>query len=375
MTKEKAKYIIIAFLMILCFCLNSCNTISSNNEKEYQKVEHVGEIPRVIRKAVKDNLFNEVTVSSDRILKAEICNKNESEHSVIHKVSMMNIYGNCLAEYTISSDDAYHTTTLTATEDGGFLFVLGFEDYAYGQEKWASDNGIASRIIKCDKDGTVQFDTALEGIEGKALRFCFEKSKKYYFFGTIETPETKKQGIHSPTDIYMCVLNENGEVFESKCIGGSDYDDLNNTERTNDIFLLSIDTQSSDGDFAHNNSDGYPADWVITVNDDLKIIEKKKDSGRDYFDTVIGEKNKKPVFQSDKLFKDFDVGTPSAFIDYGDFYLIVSENIIGEYENTPAYISSIWYYTETVYSGYDKSGKLIFRTAVDSSPDYDAMNT
>jgi hypothetical protein len=38
-------------------------------------------------------------------------------------------------------------------------------------------------------------------------------------------------------------------------------------------------------------------------------------------------------------------------------------------------ISSIWYYRETVYSAYDADGKIIFRAAVDSSPDYDAWQS
>ena len=52
---------------------------------------------------------------------------------------------------------------------------------------------------------------------------------------------------------------------------------------------------------------------------------------------------------------------------YGDKYLIVSENRTGIYENTPQYISSIWYNTETVYGMYDKSGKLLWKDAVKSS--------
>ena len=79
------------------------------------------------------------------------------------------------------------------------------------------------------------------------------------------------------------------------------------------------------------------------------------------------------MYKSDALLHDFDAGTANAFIDYGDFYLIVSENITGEYEHTPPMISSIWYYTESVYSAYDYSGNLIFRASVDSSPDYDAL--
>ncbi|MBR6410040.1 MAG: hypothetical protein IKS35_01475, partial [Clostridia bacterium] len=69
---------------------------------------------------------------------------------------------------------------------------------------------------------------------------------------------------------------------------------------------------------------------------------------------------------------EFDAGSPEAYIDYGDFYLIISDHATGVYEHTPKTISSIWYYRETVYSVYDQDGKLIFRSSVDSSPDYDS---
>ena len=109
------------------------------------------------------------------------------------------------------------------------------------------------------------------------------------------------------------------------------------------------------------------------MNDNFEIIEKKKESGRDYFDDKIGEKDGLPVYKSSVYLKNFDAGTPHAFIDYGDYYLIISENVTSEYENTPPMVSSIWYYTETVYSAYDYNGDLLFRTAVDSSPDFDVL--
>ena len=75
----------------------------------------------------------------------------------------------------------------------------------------------------------------------------------------------------------------------------------------------------------------------------------------------------------DKMFDGFDAGGVMSYIDYGDKYLLVSYHPTGEYEKQPAYISSIWQYSETVYSMYDRSGKLLFRASVDSSPDYDAI--
>ena len=142
------------------------------------------------------------------------------------------------------------------------------------------------------------------------------------------------------------------------------------------IFLksgISRSSQSDDGNFEGSRSKGYPKDWIFTVDDNLEIVRQKKKSGRDFDDGRIGEKDGAPIYKSNALLKNFDAGTPMAFIDYGDFYLIVSDNMTGIYENTPITISSIWYYTETVYSAYDNNGELIFRATVDSTPRYDSL--
>ena len=159
--------------------------------------------------------------------------------------------------------------------------------------------------------------------------------------------------------------------MKKQCIAGSDYDYLDAAEISGNDFVLSISSQSDDGAFAGSNSNGYRKDWLIKLNSSLEIIEKKKETGRDYFDYRIGEKDGIPIYQSDVLIDGFSAGTPNVYINYGDFYLIVSENNTGVYENTPPEVSAIWYHTETVYSAYDQRGTLIFRASVDSTPDYD----
>lgn len=348
--------LIITTLAVLCAC---------KNEKTYN-FDTFNDI-------IKNNTFKDIKAFDDRLLKSAALFSNKEERTVDYCVMMMDEYGESLATYNVRTDDAYRVTTLTATKDGGFLFVLGFEDYAYSQDVWASDKGVASRVIKCDKDGILEFDTAFEDISGNGLRFCFEKDEKYYLFGDIETPSTKQRGTYSPTDIYITILNSDGEVLKTEIIAGSDFDSLNSAEITEEGFLLSISAQSDDGDFEGSNSKGYPVDWIITINDNLEIVEKKLESGRDFFDKKLGEKDGLPVYSSDSMFNSFDAGTPTAFIDYDNYYLIISENITGEYENTPGLINARWHYTETVYSAYDNDGNLLDRDSVDSSPDYDAL--
>lgn len=362
--------VILMCLVILSGCANTKQTATPDAPKS---VAQVGQIPDDFRHIVENNLFDGVIAFENRLLNAEIVETNEEHRTATHRIQMMDLYGNNLATYICNSDDAYHVSTLTATQDEGFLFVLGFSDYAYDQDTWASDNGFASRIIKCNKNGILQFETLLDGVKDWALQYCFEVNECFYFFGTIETPETKIRGVSSPSDIYMVVLDSTGTVVNTQMIAGSDFDSLEVAEITENGFALSIITQSDDGDFAGSQSNGYPEDWIFTVNYDLEITGKEIKTGRDFFDSRLGEKNGKTIYKSDSLLTGFDAGTPDVFIDYGDFYLIVSSNNTGVYENTPPTISSIWYYTESVYSAYDYSSKLIFRASVDSSPDYDAL--
>lgn len=361
-------------VLVCVLVLSGCtNDGPAMHWDEPECVEQIGQIPDEYKSIIANNIFSDAIAFDGRLLRTEICSNDKENRTVVQQVRMMDIYGKELAAYTCSSDDAYHISTLTATDDGGFIFVLGFSDYAYDQDTWASENGFASRVIKIDKYGNLMFDTPFAQVEGSALRFCFEKDGLFYFFGTIQTPETKMQGTYSSTDIYMAILGESGAILKVKCIAGTDFDSLNAAEITNNGFLLSMDSQSDDGDFTGSDSMGYPVDWVMTVNYNLEITEKKKVSGRDYFDSRVGEKDGFPIYTSDTLLNGYNVGTVTAFIDYGDSYLVVSENNTGVYENTPPMISAIWYNTETVYSLYDYGGKIIFRASVDSSPDYDAM--
>ena len=378
--QRKRYWIVLGLLMAVCLHLLAGCADPEPLQDGYgiKPVQQVGDVPEVFEAMIKTNAFHDAIAFEDRLLKGEsiLPAKNSVPINCTpseHRIRMMDLYGNDLCEYTCSSDRPYHISTLTATSDGGFLFVLGFQDYFLGQDSWASDYGFASRVLKIDKNGKLQFDTPFDQVEGHALDFCFERGGRFFFFGTIQTPETKVQGVGSPSDVYMAVLDEHGSIIKTASIAGSDFDDLYAAEMTDDGFLLSISAQSDDGDFAGSDSGGYSVDWVFTVNEDLEITEKEKRSGRSISDYRIGEKEGSPVYSSDPLLEGFDAGHITAFIDYGDAYLIVSENKTGIYGDQPTFISSIWYYTETVYSLYESDGKLIFRAAVDSSPDYDSF--
>ena len=123
--KEKlvGKYL---FTVLLCvFVLAGCADKKTETAvepppryNEFQKVEHVGQIPDEIKKVVENNAFKDISVFGRKLLKTEICATDRKNKTVTQKVEMMDIYGNELASYAVISDDAYHVTTLTATDDG-----------------------------------------------------------------------------------------------------------------------------------------------------------------------------------------------------------------------------------------------------------------
>ena len=357
-------------LSLLCICSEKYALAAQN---ELKAVEHIGQVPDAFKTIVEKNAFHDAVAFDGRILKTEILSFDDDGDVIELCIHMMDQFGDDIAVRQLTTSRAYPVKTLTATDDGGFLFVLGFQDHAIDQNAWASDAGFASRVIKCDHNGEIQFETFFESIEGSALEYCFERDGVFYMFGDIETPETKRRGVYSRTDVYAVIIDQAGRIIKTRCIAGQDYDDLLSAEPIEDGFSLSVRSQSDDGDFAGSESKGYGVNWVFTLNDDLAIVKKEIGSGRSFFDDRLGMLNGITVYRSDPMFIAFDAGYPTAVIDYGGFYLIVSENNTGEYEKTPVLVSRSWYYTETVYSAYDKEDGLLFRTSVDTSPDYDAI--
>ncbi|MBQ8753140.1 MAG: hypothetical protein IJZ13_08570 [Clostridia bacterium] len=358
--------LIVCVIVLLCVLSGCVRNPSVHSPGEYTPVEPVGEVPAAFADIVKDNLFQSVTAFEDRLLCVEEAPTDTfTVRMYDYQGAQLAIYS-CEAEHTSFMDNG-----LIATSDGGFLFVLGFYDEYDGGLRggtdglWASENGVSSRIVKCTTDGRLEWACVAENYDGSMLQYAFEGEDAYYFFGAQETPETDTVGVYSPTDIHLMKMSKSGTILKTATVGGGDYDSVNAVQEEGGAFDLYCRVQSDDGDFSSSG------EWRLRVDAELQVLSKTKVDKTP--SEAIGLIDGKPVTAEHALFKNFEDGRPSAVLDYDDFYLVVSENITGIYEDTPLAISSIWYYTETVYGAYDESGKLLWKATVDSSPDYDAM--
>ena len=363
--------LLMAALISLSFVLSACGKKTEKTTEDTRHTEsiaQVGEVPEEFREIIAEDRFRNVSVSSDRLVKVgSVWSKDgDSKKSA---VIIMDLYGEVLASHMVEYNAAYDMSAVTLTKDGGFIFAFGYNDhYIPGRDQL--ETGYHSRIIKCDAEGQVLFDKKLESVKIGALGKCIEKDGVYYFFGENESKEILAN--YTGEDIYILAIDEQGNEVNQRYIGGSSFDQIENVCKTENGFILEVTSQSTDGDFAESNEKYKRVYWRVVINDDLEILEKEiVPDGFDHdFRRYVGVKNGEPLYDDDEMFSDFDGGWVREYIDYGDTYLIVSERITGQVEHQPAYVSSIWYYYETVYSMYDKSGTLLFRASVDSSPEY-----
>ncbi len=378
-TKEKrrnfperaARILLVCTVLISSFSLPSCKpkdssekTVSSTEDtRQTESVPQVGNVPGEYQKIIEEDRFRQVEAYSDKLFSFEASESDEGQRN--HTITMMDLYGEPVVSYSIELDNAYGISGFAPTSDGGFIFAAGYSpNYIPGRDQ--AEKGFHTRVIRCDEKGQVVFEIVLDQESIRSFEHCIEKDGKFYFFGEYQNEEYP--------DVSVRVIDGKGNPVSIKIIGGSSHDKLRHVEETEDGFVLWVDSMSEDGDFSGSGANYHELYWEITLDAELNITGKEQLSERPPLLVRVGEKDGKPIYSNDPMFEGFDAGWINCYIDYGDTYLLVSNHNTGEYPYTPPLISSIWYYTETVYSMYDdKSGTLLFRASVDSSPDYDAM--
>lgn len=363
-----------ALMIVALLCSCGSNTGQNIVNNEFHTTVPFGAVPDDFKDIVERNLFYEAEAFEDKLLKCNTADSDEKGSPTSYKISSIGFDGRTLSEATVETGRRNSVYGLTATSDGGFIFTVAFYDY-FEDGKWLSEDGFSSYIVKYDKNANPEWKTEFESVEGRALREIREVGDHYYVFGDFQTPETKTVGVGSPTDIMLVKLDKSGNTVNKRLIGGSSFDWIDDDtiayekgSSSGGYFTFSAYVQSKDGDFKENGSkDGYPVKLKIKIDTEFNILSMSKDSSKNSVHERVGFLDGKEIFRNDIMFNNFADGYVTAIVDYGDKYLIVSEKRTGIYENTPLYISSIWYNTETVYGMYDKSGKLLWKDAVKSS--------
>ncbi|MBQ9778886.1 MAG: hypothetical protein IJW22_08190 [Clostridia bacterium] len=332
------------------------NTNPNYSGLKYQKLDEVGTPPPEFEAVVAENLFYRAKGFENAVITYE-----EAESENTYTVRLFDLYGNL--RFSVLFESEFQPKNVLATSDGGMLLCDGFrERYLYGEEIWASELGVVSYLYKYDASGMLEWKKTLEGYHDRDFVQSIEGEDAYYFFGERETPETKKLGVSSPCDVCVTKIGKDGSVLKTDVYGGSGYDEMWCAEKIKNGFAIYCESESDDF------GKGELLELRISTELELKRVKRPLL----FKDEPVGVLDGEPANGAHKRLENFDGGYITTILDYDQFYLVISENATGRYEDQPGWISHVWEYTETVYSAYDKKDNLLWRATVDSSPDFDA---
>ena len=404
---------VLLFLSVLCTLFASCKDKPEKNGASSDLVKDV---------ATAQNSFKGNVLTKQLLLQAvEVSDGYLMANNAIEKYDKS---GNPVWNKTypfFSNSDAYAAIVIQPLLDGAFAFSYDVATYQNPDGSWTITDTV---LAKCDADGNLLWHHAFEGFTDTVVERIFELTS-----GNIATVgnayEQDNPEEREADDIYLSLFSPKGKLIKTQKYGGSDFDFLWGADYISDVGLIAhFNTQSKDGTFS-SSTDGYGVDVLALIDDELNIKWHKAlkqwislDSllatdraiylldtqnkyckidfyGNILFDQSIAEKSisthfvgntsrgqvvqvdDQLVFYDDLTAKQtihFAGGEAAKIIESDDGFVIVSTKVTGQLPSPPV-LSSLWYSSEIVYSGYDRSGKLLWRDAHDITPqawyDYD----
>lgn len=362
------KKVLIPILISLLLLTGCAKREVYYGDTELSKAEECGTVPEEYKAIIENDLLNGLRIGGCAAFGDRFLTEKRSEEG--REITLYDSCGALLASRFISKDEIgdRFVDLLLATSDGGFI-------YAVEADMVSDSHGGAmispACIVKCGADGEVEWTAEPEDIYVSELCCAFEREGAYYVFG-----EYGELPVGGYRHILMLKLGPDGSELSRNTVAGSDFDSFCWAEETETGFRLHVDSQSRNGDFfpAKGEKPPYYGRYFI-VETDMELEKKNVTLGKtEYCDrwhyfagTLKGES-----IEQNRGMKGVP-GYVKLVLDRGDTYLIVSENNTGIFEHTPPTVSAIWYYTETVYSVFDKDGQLIARRAFDSSREWELI--
>ena len=361
---KKIALLLLVLAFIICGCRKSEEPPAvvdtpGNTDSPFHKTVPVGEVPEEFEIIVAHNLFCGVTAYGDRLLQV-------GNPYIQNVIKVYDTRGEEIMEKILSLKDHEKIAYCAITEDGGLLYIYGTNIH-YGTASYDVKD-IVSYINVYNADGRLITTKEMRGCEADMFEAVVVAGSEVYYFGTVTEEKNGKKSVgEGQTDISVIKAMNYYQLIGQKTYGGSDYESFrgvtyNDSRKSFDIAVM---TQSTDGIFEGKITEKQLRPAIITVESFLGkgyvTLVDRLDTGR-----RVGILDWREIYDDDEMFEGFADGEITALIDYGDFYLIVSENKTGIME-TPAAISSIHYTTETVYAAYGKDGTLIWKMATDST--------
>ena len=312
-------------------------------------IEHVGEVPEEFKKIVEDNLFSGADIYGDIL----ITYRNRDNNDLIR---ILDKSGKVMGEIVIDEPRSYFYRSIQCS-DGNFIAFIDTRD--------AIDSAIRIKLIKFDKHGKVLFDNDYQ-YSRDVFQNIVEVDDGFICIGTraVKTAASKR----SQNDIAVIKLSADGKVENYIEFGGNDYDTIHHVEKTGNGARLYF-VMREQGEKKTSSWQRYDFDSNLNITKRTEITEEEiPDDDKPWF-TIDG----KPYYHYEDFFEDYDRKKTLSYtvIEYDDFviatYSRFTSTMTFPEHAISSTISPLSYYTERVYAAYTKQGKLIWRTAFDTS--------
>lgn len=316
-------------------------------------IEHVGEVPTEFKEIVENNLLGGGYLIGDTII-------GYYRDGDRYRVSTKDKYGNVLTSALVGSQNQWPSEVFVDSEKN--LIVVLWVNTTVG----SAPSGYY-KIVKIDPSGKTVFEKSMSTVEA-GYDYMFEVDEGYIFVGNCDG---EKDGTMTTTDISALLLSRDGKVVGHERIGGDDYDTLYRVEKNKNGVSIYYFRHTKDRNGSYQRCD-------ISVKGNIQSpmhTEITKDDIPDYvYFTIDG----KPYYEMTDFFTEYEWNkvAGSKVIEYDGFVLLVYSRFTSDYDHKiHGFLSTIqpsFYYRETVYEAYAKTGELLWRSAVDST-DYDFL--
>lgn len=312
-------------------------------------IEHVGEVPEEFKKIVEDDLFSSAEIYGDIL----ITYRNRDNNDLIR---ILDKSGKVMGEIVIDEPRSYFYRSIQCS-DGNFIAFIDTRD--------AIDSAIRIKLIKFDKHGKVLFDNDYQ-YSRDVFQNIVEVDDGFICIGTraVKTAASKR----SQNDIAVIKLSADGQVKNYIEFGGNDYDTIHHVEKMGNGARLYF-VMREQGEKKTSSWQRYDLDSNLNITKRTEITKEEiPDDDKPWF-TIDG----KPYYDYEDFFEDYDIKKIFSYtiIEYDDFVIAVYSRFTSTMtfpeHAVSSTISPLSYYTERVYAAYTKQGKLIWRTAFDTS--------
>ena len=312
---------------------------------------------------------------------------------------------------------SYAMTDLVADKEGGF--VVGISPFTY-YTKEDHKNTFPSVVYRCDSKGNLVWKVELPRQRDGAIQYCFITEQNEVLTVGLISEETDRD--EQKSNLVLNKISSRGKLKDTRIYGGSVYDSPSRADYAPELGLaVNIISESSDGDFEPYGKelvavfgDDLELKWAETISEDTENryvegmlatedgvylatmdmpetdmqiarhdVKKYTENGeiswmREFdlpmpqgFLSFFGQTTEGVmIYDGTDLFRIsangaesgrcfFDAGYPVRLLIFENGYLVVSTNLIEmpDENNSANAITRM----ETVYSGYDWMGKMIWR--------------